>query len=373
MNRDDRTVLVLLAGIAVLGPLAIGLALHWPIWAWALLAVALLVMVWLVSRQLAFRRNQRDLRDSLREPAPAPRPAPAATMPSSLTPTLSAPLPSAGHAPLTVQSTHPNLLPEPPPRAPEQVHQSTTITDISLASAVPDYRFTFSATVHWRPVPGFVGLPHGNPTALAANAIIGRAYEVTSAEQPADHELVKLKLNAVLGTMLADRTGQVEAWALRVHLSLPDADVARLRKLSEVRKDEEVWERERNHERSKRAYLNDEVLKTPGSAVVWWLARDFSQVRETVALIGTLAQLSAAANDAEVPELFRPLVEAARNDPDLKDVFAPPPSQNPELPDKSQPSLDPGFDPLMLQAPKQRNGSPDTSSWQPTDHTRQVD
>jgi hypothetical protein len=53
------------------------------------------------------------------------------------------------------------------------------------------------------------------------------------------------------------------------------------------------------------------VPNTPGSAIVWWIPRDFSQVRETGALIGTLAQLCAAANNTEAPDLFWPMVNAA--------------------------------------------------------------
>ncbi len=71
---------------------------------------------------------------------------------------------------------------------------------------------------------------------------------------------------------------------------------------------EDVWERERDHERRKRAYLGDDVLQSTGSAVVWWLAQHDNDVEGAVRLIGALAELSAAANDAEVPELFRYLV-----------------------------------------------------------------
>ncbi|HEX4722180.1 MAG TPA: hypothetical protein VH333_06665, partial [Pseudonocardiaceae bacterium] len=56
------------------------------------------------------------------------------------------------------------------------------------------------------------------------------------------------------------------------------------------------------------AYLGEDVLKNTGSAVVWWLARakDDMDVRAAVDLIGALRQLSAAANNSEVPELALP-------------------------------------------------------------------
>ncbi|WP_246203708.1 hypothetical protein [Streptomyces tailanensis] len=82
----------------------------------------------------------------------------------------------------------------------------------------------------------------------------------------------------------------------------------RLRKLNDLRKDEEIWEYERQHERNKRRYLGDDVLKSAGSAVVWWLARHENEIEKAVDMIGPLAQIAAAANDEEVPELFRHLL-----------------------------------------------------------------
>ncbi|MGW1837043.1 hypothetical protein [Streptomyces sp. NPDC002067] len=49
------------------------------------------------------------------------------------------------------------------------------------------------------------------------------------------------------------------------------------------------------------------MLRTPGSAVVWWLARHGERVEDAVRMIGPLARLSAAAHDTEVPETFRHL------------------------------------------------------------------
>jgi hypothetical protein len=42
--------------------------------------------------------------------------------------------------------------------------------------------------------------------------------------------------------------------------------------------------------------------------VVWWLARHENEIEKAVNMIGPLAQISAAANDEEVPELFRHLL-----------------------------------------------------------------
>ncbi|MFD7655857.1 hypothetical protein ACFV4N_17930 [Actinosynnema sp. NPDC059797] len=75
-----------------------------------------------------------------------------------------------------------------------------------------------------------------------------------------------------------------------------------------MRKRQHLWEQEVAAERAVRAYLGDEVLTSTGSAVVWWLARNTAEVRETADLIGTLARLSAAAGDREVDEVFRHLL-----------------------------------------------------------------
>jgi hypothetical protein len=68
------------------------------------------------------------------------------------------------------------------------------------------------------------------------------------------------------------------------------------------------WEHERKYEQSKREYLGDDVLKDPGSAVVWWLTRNDDQVEKTVQNIGLLATLSSAANNTDLPETFRDFV-----------------------------------------------------------------
>ncbi|GAB1327795.1 hypothetical protein [Streptomyces sennicomposti] len=100
----------------------------------------------------------------------------------------------------------------------------------------------------------------------------------------------------------------MSALAADVTLILAPADRERLTKLADLRKDEQIWEYERQHERNMRRYLGDDVLKTTGSAVVWWLARHENEIEKAVDMIGPLARISAAANDEEVPELFRHLL-----------------------------------------------------------------
>ncbi|MFF2541345.1 hypothetical protein ACFVUY_02160 [Kitasatospora sp. NPDC058063] len=204
----------------------------------------------------------------------------------------------------------------PKPVSEEPPWEKTRVAGVALPSLVPDYDFHFSATVWWRPIPNNTGLVHADPAGLAVETVLERAREVTAYEVPGRLGLVQHRLNGVLGTQSQDRAGLVEAMGGRVELRLSEDDRHRLGKLSEVRKTEEVWEHERRYEQSKRAYLGDDVLKSPGSAMVWWLARHDEQIREAVDLIGPLAQLSAAANDQAVSDLYAHLVPGVGPFPD---------------------------------------------------------
>ncbi|WP_258563652.1 hypothetical protein [Streptomyces phytophilus] len=199
-------------------------------------------------------------------------------------------------------------LPIPPP--PRQEHR---VVDVSLPSAMPDYDFLFSATVRWIPEAG--DTPHFDPCGLAVQAVLLRAREFAARQSPRSPAMARHQLNGVLSVMEADASGRVLAMAKDVGLALSESDQDRLSKLSNVRKDEDVWEHERNYERNKRMYLSDDVLKDPGSAVVWWLARNDEQVEGTVERIGLLAQLSAAANNSEVAPPFRDLLYAPEPEP----------------------------------------------------------
>jgi hypothetical protein len=193
----------------------------------------------------------------------------------------------------------------PPPRAEPGEHQ---ISELPLRTTHPDYRIRFSATARWRPASAGRDSSGTDPAQLATAALVGRAHIVTSTTAPLDHPTAQHQLAVQLATPQQDPTGQLEVWADDVRLSLPEQDAARLRALSELSKDGEVWERHRDQERGKRAYLTQDVLSSTGSAVVWWLARNDTQIESTVGLIGPLAQLSAAATGLPVPEQFRHLV-----------------------------------------------------------------
>lgn len=258
MTSGHKTVTVLLTLICGLITTIVGLYAHWDAWLWPALGAGLAVGAAVIGKATA-----------------RPRP----LIPSENT-------------------LFPDLPVEPP------VRQEQRVTGVTLPSAVPDYDFLFSATVRWVPLDDADRAPQFNPGGLAVEAVLLRAREVTARHEPGRSTLVQHRLNGALGSMEPDPSGRVLAMAGDVSLALHETDQQRLRKLSNVRKDEEVWEHERNYERSKRSYLGDDVLKDPGSAVVWWLSRNEEQVERAVERIGLLARLSAAANNAEVAPPF---------------------------------------------------------------------
>jgi hypothetical protein len=187
---------------------------------------------------------------------------------------------------------------EPPPQ-PEP--DSSSVTEVMLPSNTPDYQFKFAATVLWTPVPGARPTQHGDLGAVARNAVIARATSVTQGTAPADHALVRYRLAAALGVGVPAEDGQIRAWATDIELGVPDADANRIRTMAGLRKDVEIWEHERDHERNVREYLGADALRTTGSALVWWLARHTDQVDEAVSLIEHLDRLSAVAQGRSDP------------------------------------------------------------------------
>ncbi|ACU76351.1 hypothetical protein Caci_7526 [Catenulispora acidiphila DSM 44928] len=177
-----------------------------------------------------------------------------------------------------------------------------------LRSAADGYDFRFAATVRWRESANMSPVAHSDLAAVARSAIIRRAADLLASRDPGEVALVEAELAGALGARLSDATGLLEAWAGDVSLTLSDADSERMRRLTEIRKDEQVWESEREYEKHRRAYLGGDVLKSAGSAVVWALARKEDSIERAVDLIGPLALLSAAANDTDVAPVFRHLV-----------------------------------------------------------------
>ncbi|TMU89932.1 SdpI family protein [Streptomyces sp. DASNCL29] len=277
MSSGHKTMTGFLTVICGLILAIVGLLMSWPLWVWTIIAVVLLTGSTLTARAIG--------------PSGAPIP--------------------------------PDRMLEPDLPIPEPERWERLVSEVALPSAVPDYDFLFSATIRWCPGDSRADAPYINPGALAVDAVLDRARRITAAQPPHRSSLTQHQLNGALGTMVPDPSGRVKALAEDVTLRLSEADIERLHKLSTVRKDEEVWEHERNYERNKRAYLGEDVFKDTGSAVVWWMAKNDDHVEKAVNLIGPLAQLSSAANNTEIPERFRHLVsgfppERERERPDSR-------------------------------------------------------
>jgi hypothetical protein len=180
-----------------------------------------------------------------------------------------------------------------PPEPPAQAIVALVPTD------APDYRFLLSATVSWRRL---AGATHADPGAAARAAIIDRAAALTKGITPGDAHMAQERLAAALGCSQPDSERQVNAWASGVTVDLPDGDADRVRALTDLRKDTEIWERKRDHERNVRRYLSEDVLTSTGSALVWWLARHEDRIDEAVAHIDRLATLSAVAQNRDIPQ-----------------------------------------------------------------------
>lgn len=206
----------------------------------------------------------------------------------------------------------------PPDRPEESPYQDTSVMVVPVESAVADCPFLFSATVWWKLVDEDASWPHRNPAALASTAILGRVQRMTSMEHPNRATFLEHSMEGTLGAPVTDDEGLVVAFATDIRLVLRQKDREHLEELDGLRKAVGTWESRRQHERNVREYLGDDVLQSPGSAVVWWMARHEDEIERAVEMIAPLTVLSAAANDEEIPEnyreLFQPHSEPAEGD-----------------------------------------------------------
>ncbi|MFF2819009.1 hypothetical protein ACFVT9_26225 [Kitasatospora cineracea] len=269
MNTRHRVQLFLAVLLSGLAPILLGRQFDWPVWACVFGSAVLVGLVGLLMTTRTPRSEAPEASDLRSAPQWAAEP-------------------------------------EPPTELP---FREVSLRNVPLPSALPDYDFRLSATVLWRPTRPLSSTVHADPAGLATEAILVRARQVSMNEHPGRPELLALRLTGLLGGLEYDGGGSLSAMANRITVDLADGDGERLEKMAALRKAEEVWEQQRQYERSRREYLGGDVLKTPGSAVVWWLARHEEDVEQAVQLIGPLAVLAAAANDSEVPEVFRRYVD----------------------------------------------------------------
>lgn len=254
MTHTKRVLLT--AAVVVAVPYLLATMLNLPAWAAAVASTLLLILLALVWKQ--------------ETPAPVAAPTPPAPKPVDREPVFTTP-------------------------------PTRTIAGVRLPSASPDYHFSFSAIVQWSPV--MTGLRHADLGSVAVDALLSRAKALTAAQQPSEEALNQHRLASLLGEPDLDEKGQVRTWATDVRLKLPDADLKHLQNITALHRRAQTLLLERQLEQDKRAYLRDDVLATPGSAVVWWLANNPGEVAKCVDLLGTLTRLSAAANDVPIEAL----------------------------------------------------------------------
>ncbi|MFD1547318.1 hypothetical protein [Nonomuraea guangzhouensis] len=255
-------VAIVLAGLAYL---RIGASLGWPAWLWPVTAAGAL----LTGLALFVRRATK---------------------------TSSRPLPVTD-------------FPEPIHVPPADPFRNSLVSDLRLQSADPDYWFSLSVTVRWRPsryADASASDVHLDDVAI--QSILDRARPVAARHSPIHPDLLRHDLAAALGDLRADSSGSILVMGRDVAVRLPDEDEARLTEMSRIRKDYQLWEQRREHERLQRDYLAKNFFPDMGSAVVWLLATNECEITETVARLADLAQLTSAANNEEVPPALRSLV-----------------------------------------------------------------
>ncbi|WP_431781982.1 hypothetical protein [Streptomyces chumphonensis] len=282
MTTTRKTATVFLTVLSGLLLSIVGLTQRWPAWAWPLVAATLLVAPAVVFRISATRRG---------------------------------PVPVAFEEQLTAAPT-------------ERTHHR--VSQVVLPSKWPDYDFVFSATVRWYLVDAPACAPVLNPAGLAVDAVLKRARAITEQREPIRVSLVEQELSGALSPMAPESTGHLQAMAQDIQVVLAQQDQERLDKLANVRKDEAVWAHQRKYEQSKRRYLGEDVLKDTGSAVVWWLTKNDEHVERTVNDLALLAQLTSAANDADIPERLRDLISQQNGEPTASDFSGMEPSSVPQ-------------------------------------------
>ncbi|WP_432938403.1 hypothetical protein ACQPXM_27195 [Kribbella sp. CA-253562] len=174
------------------------------------------------------------------------------------------------------------------------VIMSTLLRGIRLPSASPDYNYLFSAKVQW------VSLGPDSAddvrTGLAVETLLRRARKaaadcVPATQAPAEH------LTALLTYPETDDKHQVKVWATDIHVAVPSEVTDELRRLQQLRREQETIDREYELRRDRSRFFRNEVLASPGSATAWWLAAHPEELERCAELYPTFSRLSAMAND----------------------------------------------------------------------------
>jgi SOS response regulatory protein OraA/RecX len=174
---------------------------------------------------------------------------------------------------------------------------SVAIGPVTIASSDVAYRFRFTATVHWQQKADDSAQDQNRRGADAQEALLDRAIDAAQAIAPSDYAAAGYRLAAALSEPLVAPRAAVQVWASDVRVDLAEEDSERLAKLERIQKDIRLWEQERAHEKEVRRYLGEDALASPGTALVWWLARHEDDIRGGVERIPDLTRISAVVRD----------------------------------------------------------------------------
>jgi hypothetical protein len=181
---------------------------------------------------------------------------------------------------------------------------SVAIGPVMIASSDVAYRFRFTATVHWQQNAHDSAQGQNRRGTDAQEALLDRAIDAAQTIAPADYVTAGYRLAAALSEPIVAPRAAVQVWASDVHVDLAKEDSERLAKLDRIRKDIRLWEQERAHEKEVRRYLGEDALASPGTALVWWLARHEDDIRGGVERIPDLTRISAVAQDLHVQPML---------------------------------------------------------------------
>ena len=183
--------------------------------------------------------------------------------------------------------------PTPPSPAPLPAqYNARQVVAVPLPSAVPGFSFVFSATVYWLPAVDRVI----EPERVAVGEIIRRAAEFAQQHDPGQALLAQNGLAEAVADTHVDPKRRVYTRAGSVELTITADDQRLLDERDKLRKQEDLWDHRRRLELNKRRYLADDVLKSPASAVVWWLARNDDKPEKVAEDIEVLTRLADAAD-----------------------------------------------------------------------------
>lgn len=258
----------------------LGLFGGWPHWLWSLLALFSLVGPSLVVHGVhEWNLHRAGSRSAPQPPEPMPP----------------EPMDVAQYAP-----------PAPPP-LPDYAEYA--VSGVPFGSAESDCRVYLSCVVRWRPVQSGISLEHQRPGAWAAEFLFGEAAPVLEQTLPEDRARAEHRLADLLGSRRTDPTGRMEFHAKHVSVVLADADKSWIDARKESRREAQLWYQSRDFERAVRSYLEQEVLDSPGSTLVWWLAQPRTDEKDRVDdAVGKIEQLRELAGAAAVRELPSPAV-----------------------------------------------------------------